>query len=128
MTDRGQALVELALVLPLLLTVAVGLAVLGELGVARLALEHAAAEGARAVALTNDDGEARTTVDAASAPLDARLVALTIAPPLADRPLDPRGTLVRVDLTFPLAVPLAFAGVPRLVVRAAAVRRIEWTP
>jgi len=51
--ERGQALVEFALVLPVLLVVALAIAELSTLGVARLALEHAAAEGARTAALTN---------------------------------------------------------------------------
>lgn len=124
----GQALVEFALVLPILLALALGLAVISELGVARLVLEHGAAEGARAVALTNDDARARTTVLAAVAPLDPQLVTVEIDPPFAQRPLDPRGTLVRVGLAYPLAVPLSFAGLSRLVLRGAAARRIEWTP
>ena len=124
----GQALVEFALVLPLLLALALGLAVMAELGVARLALEHAAAEGARAAALTNDDAQVRATVAAVVVPLDPRLVTLEIDPPFAQRPQDPRGTLVRVGLAYAHAVPLSFAGLSRLVLRGEAVRRIEWTP
>ena len=126
--DGGQALVELALVLPLLLALALGLAVLAELGVARLALEHAAAEGARAGALTNDDGQVRATVEAAVTPLDPGRVSVVVDPPGALRPVDPRGTLLRVRLAYALPVPLGFAGAPRLVVRGAAARRIEWMP
>ena len=126
--EGGQALVEFALVLPILLALAVGLVVISELGVARLALERGAAEGARAVALTNDDARARTTVLAAIAPLDPLLVTVEIDPPYVQRPLEPRGTLVRVALAYPLAVPLSFAGLSRLVLRGAAARRVEWTP
>lgn len=126
--DGGQALVELALVLPILLALALGLAVLAELGVARLALEHAAAEGARAGALTNDDGQVRATVEAAVTPLDPGRVSVVVDPTSALRPVDPRGTLLRVRLAYALPVPLGFAGAPRLVVRGAAARRIEWMP
>ena len=63
--ERAQALVEFALVLPILLVLALGIAELSELGIARLALTHAAAEGARAGALTNDDRLVRASIVAA---------------------------------------------------------------
>ena len=48
----GQALVEFALVLPLLLVFAFGILLMAEIGVARVTLEHAASEGARSPGLT----------------------------------------------------------------------------
>ena len=130
MSDDGQALVEFALVLPVLLVLALAIAQLAELGVARLALEHAAAEGARIGALTNDDELVRDSVVAAAAPLDARAIAVEIVPTEHEPPRsgEPRGSLLRVRLRYPLRAPLAFAGLPTLEVRAAAARRIEWTP
>ncbi|MBI3522429.1 MAG: pilus assembly protein [Chloroflexi bacterium] len=130
MSERGQALIEFALVLPLLLVLALGIVELTEIGIARLTLEHAAAEAARTGALTNDDLLIRETVSGATSPLDPAAVAVTIVPP-ADAPGrsgDPRGTLVRVDLGYDVAIPLAFAGLPRVHVRGSAARRIEWTP
>lgn len=126
--DRAQALVEFALVLPILLILAFAITELSELGVARLALEHAAAEGARAVALTNDDRIGRATVSAAAAPLDARDVDIAIEPPEAQRGSEPRGTIVFVRLRYAVAAPLSFVGLPAFVVRGAAARSIEWTP
>jgi Na+-transporting methylmalonyl-CoA/oxaloacetate decarboxylase gamma subunit len=127
-SDRAQALVEFALVLPVLLVVALAIAELSELGVARLALEHAAAEGARTAALTNDDRLARASVTAAAAPLDARNVDVVIDPPEAQRGSDPRGTLVLVRLRYAIAAPLSFIGLPALLVRGEAARLMEWTP
>lgn len=127
-SDRAQALIEFALVLPVLLVLAFAITELSELGVARLALEHAAAEGARAVALTNDDRLGRASVDAAAAPLDARDVDVVIDPPEAQRGSEPRGTLVYVRLRYAVAAPLSFIGLPALVVRGEAARSIEWTP
>lgn len=127
-SDRAQALIEFALVLPVLLVLAFAITELSELGVARLALEHAAAEGARAVALTNDDRLGRASVDAAAAPLDARDVDVVIDPPEAQRGSEPRGTLVFVRLRYAVAAPLSFIGLPALVVRGEAARSIEWTP
>jgi len=59
-----------------------------------LALEHAAAEGARTGALTNDDRLVRSSIAAAAAPLDAGKVDVVIDPPEAQRGSDPRGTLM----------------------------------
>lgn len=128
MEQAGQALVEFALVLPLLLFCAFAIVQLSELGVARLALAHAAAEGARIGALTNDDELVRDTVAAASAPLDAARIGIEIAPSADEPPRDgdPRGALLRVRLRYPL--PLRIGGLPALVVEGAAARRIEWTP
>ena len=128
MNDDGQALVEFALVLPILLLLAFAMVQLADLGVARLALEHAAAEGARTGALTNDDELIRDSVAAAANPLSPSQVEVEIVPSEADVPRsgDPRGSLIRVHLRYVLA--LAIPGLPPLEARASATRRIEWTP
>jgi len=126
--DRAQALVEFALVLPILLVLALGIAELSELGIARLALTHAAAEGARTGALTNDDRLVRGSVVAATAPLDPHRVDIEIEPPQAQRGSDPRGTLLFVRLRYAIAAPLSFIGLPAFVVRGDAARLMEWTP
>jgi Flp pilus assembly protein TadG len=128
MGERGQALVEFALVLPVVLLLALAIGELSELGVVRLALTHAAAEGARTVALTNDDRLARASIAAASAPLPAKAVEISIEPPAEHRGSDPRGTLVLVRLRYAIAAPLSFIGLPALVVHGEAARSMEWTP
>ncbi|HEY8786720.1 MAG TPA: TadE/TadG family type IV pilus assembly protein [Candidatus Limnocylindria bacterium] len=128
--QRGQAIVEFALVVPLLLVVIMGVVLVAEIGVARLALEHAAAEAARAGSLTNDDDLVRGTVAAAVAPLDASSVRVIIEPTENESPRSsaPRGSLLRVRLRYAIPVPLGFVGLPRLIIEGAAARRIEWTP
>jgi len=126
--QRGQALVELALVLPVLLVLALAIAEIAELGIARLALEQGAAEGARIGALTNDDELIRSSVAAAVAPLDPGKVGVTVDPAASDRGPEPRGGLLRVSLRYAIAAPLGFIGLPQFVVRGDAARRIEWTP
>jgi Flp pilus assembly protein TadG len=128
--ERGQAIVEFALVVPLLLVVVLGIALVSEIGVARLALVHAAAEAARTGSLTNDDELVRGTVAAAVAPLDASSVKVTIEPTQNESPRTstPRGSLLRVRLRYAIPVPLGFVGLPRLTVEGAAARRIEWSP
>ena len=128
--ERGQAIVEFALVLPLLLVVILGVVLVAEIGVARLALEHAAAEAARSGSLTNDDNLVLGTVAAAVAPLDPSSVKVIIEPTQHESPRSstPRGSLLRVRLRYAIPVPLGFVGLPRLVIEGAAARRIEWTP
>ena len=128
--ELGQAIVEFALVLPLLLVLILGVVLVAEVGVARLALEHAAAEAARTGALTNDDELVRKTAAAAVTPLDASLVKVIIEPTQVESPRSstPRGSLIRVRLRYALPVPLGFVGLPRLIVEGAAARRVEWTP
>jgi Flp pilus assembly protein TadG len=128
--DDGQAIVEFALVLPVLLATAFAMILVAELGVARLALQHATAEGARAGALTNDDEAIRQTLAAAVAPLPPDRIATAIQPPQSEAPrtVDPRGSLLTVRATYELPSPLAFIGLARLVVSASSTRRIEWTP
>jgi Flp pilus assembly protein TadG len=128
--ERGQAIVEFALVLPLLLLVILGVVLVAQIGVARLALEHAAAEGARTGSLTNDDDLVRATVSAAVTPLDPSLVKVIIEPTQSESPRSsvPRGSLLRVRLRYAIPVPLGFVGLPRLMIEGAAARRVEWAP
>ncbi len=128
--DDAQAIVEFALVLPVLLAAAFAIVIAADVGVARLALQHAVAEGARAGALTNDDELIRETLAAAAAPLAAERLTTAIQPPASDAPrnADPRGSLLTVRASYELPLPLAFVAIPRLVVTASATRRIEWTP
>lgn len=128
MRDDGQALVEFALVLPVLLVVAFAMVQLADLGVARLALVHAAAEGARIGALTNDDELIHDSVAAAAGPLDLRHLQVEIAPTQSEVPRtgDPRGSILHVRLRY--ALPLALPALPALAIDTVAARRIEWTP
>ena len=128
--EGGQAIVEFALVLPLLLVLILGVVLVAEIGVARLALEHAAAEAARTGSLTNDDELVRSTVAAAVAPLDAASVKVVIEPAQNESPRSstPRGSLLRVRLRYAIPIPLGLIGLPRLIVEGAAARRVEWTP
>jgi len=129
-SERGQAIVEFALVMPLLLVVILGILLIAEIGVARIALEHGAAEAARTGSLTNDDDLVRSTAAAAVTPLDASKVTVIIEPTRNDpsRSSAPRGSLLRVRLRYAIPVPLGFVGLPRLIVEGTAARRVEWTP
>ena len=129
-SDRGQALVEFALVLPMVCALLLAVLLVSEIGIARLALEHGAAEAARAGALTNDDSLVRGTVAASVGPLDAAKVHVLIDP-TQDRPPrsgDPRGSLLHVTLRYAIPMPLSFVGLSNVVIQGDAARRIEWSP
>lgn len=128
--ERGQAIVEFAVVLPVVVLMLLGILLVSEIGVARLALEHGAAEAARTGALTNDDQLVRSTAAASVGPLDPSRVAVLIEPTQAEPPRsgEPRGSLIRIRLRYAVAVPLGFVGLPKIVVEGTAARRIEWAP
>jgi hypothetical protein len=128
--DGGQALVEFALVLPVLMLATFAIILTAEIGVARLALQHATAEAARAGALTNDDEAIRSTLAAAVTPLAADRVVTAIEPAAGESPRngDPRGSLLTVRASYAIPMPLRFVGLPQLVVSASSARRMEWTP
>lgn len=58
--DRGQATVELALVLPIIVLILAGVVWVGQLMVTQLRLESAAREGARAAAVEPSAASARS--------------------------------------------------------------------
>ncbi len=122
--QRGQALVELALTLPVLLLLAALVLTLSLVSVARLATENAASEGARTLALTNDEARARAAIAASIAPLREAAVVVRIDP--TDPRARPRGTTVRVTVAYRVQVPFAFAGIDGLLVEGAAARRMEY--
>jgi hypothetical protein len=128
--DDGQALVEFALILPVLMLCAFAIMLTAEIGVARLALQHATAEAARAGALTNDDEAIRSTFAAAVVPLAPGRVVTAIEPAAGQPPRsgDPRGSLLTVRASYAIPMPLTFVGMRQLVVSASSARRIEWTP
>lgn len=59
--DRGQATVEFALVLPLLVVCIAGLVWVGNIVMLQIRLEHAAREGARAAAVEPDSASSAAT-------------------------------------------------------------------
>jgi Flp pilus assembly protein TadG len=122
--DRGQALVELALTLPILMLLAALVVTLSLVSVARLATENAASEGARTLALTNDEERAVGTARAAASPLRAESLDVRLNPERAAE--RPRGALVRVVVSYRLEVPFAFAGLTHVIVEGAAARRMEY--
>jgi len=122
--ERGQSLVELALTLPVLLLLVSVILTLSLAGIARLAVENAASEAARTLALTNDDERTVATAQAAAAPLRADALEIGIEP--LSQAARPRGTLVRVAVGYALPLPFGFAGFGGFRVEGQAARRMEY--
>ncbi|HEX9798461.1 MAG TPA: TadE/TadG family type IV pilus assembly protein [Anaerolineales bacterium] len=129
----GQALVEFAAVLPVLLLVTIGLINLGLLMAAQLELTQAAWEGARAGATILNpavgDAEIRGAIDGSLYLLDPSRLAVSIEPNQDEWPRtepwpEPRGHPIRVTLSYDY--PLYLPGTLQVQLQARAVSRIEY--
>ena len=104
--QRGQALVELALVVPVLLLLVLGIFEFGRLLNAYMTVQHAAREGARLGILGATDVEIETVVvSTAATTLDTTRLTVVISPPVSSRTSGVIMT-VSVTYTFEVIVPL----------------------
>ncbi|KXS40676.1 MAG: TadE family protein [Candidatus Frackibacter sp. T328-2] len=95
---RGQALVELALVLPVILLILFGIVEFGRVFHAYLVITNAAREGAREGAISNSDSQIQSTVETAVDPsLDLNNLNINISPSQANRS---RGDSVKVEVKY----------------------------
>jgi len=129
----GQSVVELAITLPLLLVLMLGLVNLGILMHAQIVLTNAAWEGARAGATIIDpvhgDEEIIGAVQRSLSGLDASRVTIDIDPEQDESPRDqpgpmPRGQPLTIGLEYRLKMSLPV--VVEVPVRARAVSRMEY--
>ena len=113
--DRGQATVELALALPLLCTLLLGVVQVAVIARDRLAVQLAAREAARAAVVTTDHDRA----------VAAARSAVALAPLVVT--IDEHGGQVRATVTYvdPTDVPLIGALLPDISVQAAVVMAVE---
>lgn len=118
--DGGQASVELALVLPLVLLLLLGMVQLGLLVRDQILVVHAAREAAREAAVDPAPDAPRRAAAASSALDGARL---TVNSSGRSGP----GSRVRVDVAYraPTAVPLIGPALGDLTLRATATMRVE---
>ncbi|OGS70228.1 MAG: hypothetical protein A2Y96_00535 [Firmicutes bacterium RBG_13_65_8] len=102
---RGQALVELALVIPVLLALVLGIVEFGRLFSAYMTIQHAAREGARLGVLGATDAEILSRVYANSPTLDLAQLSVTVSPGFTLR--TPGSILtVSVAYSFQVMVPI----------------------
>lgn len=78
--NRGQALVEFALMLPILLLLVVGVMEFGLIINQYMVVAEAAREGARSAALGGSNATVTTVVRAAASQIDGSQLTITIAP------------------------------------------------
>lgn len=102
---RGQAVLELALILPLLLLLLFGIVESGRLGNAYLAVTHAARHGVRYGAVGASDHEIAERVRAAASPLAGGNVTVQVSP--AQRRA---GQDITVTVNYPLRLYMPLAG------------------
>lgn len=104
-SQRGQAMVELALVLPILLMLFMGIVEFGRIFGAYMIISNLSREGARYGVVGHDDTQIQNLIISQKAWLDESKLTITIAPLYAQR--DKGDTLgVTVDYPVELIVPV----------------------
>lgn len=122
--ERGAAAVEFAIIALLLITLLVGVAEFSRLWFVQASLAAAARDGAREMAVKNDEGDARDAFDAVFVPLGAGTLDVVISPATGGCAPDGRATVVATyeayfmtglfpDPPFPNPVILQGTGVMR---------------
>jgi Flp pilus assembly protein TadG len=104
--QKGQALVEFALVLPLILLLLLGIVELGRVSNAYLVVIHAARHGARHAAVGATNAEIISSVNQASLPLNPGKLIISILPEQGRL----AGSDVRVVVSYPLRLITPLAG------------------
>lgn len=98
---RGQALVELALIVPVLLLLVLGVVVFGRLFNAYMTIQHAAREGARLGILGASDAEITNRVLDNVVSLNPAQVSVGISPAPGSRT---SGTILTVQVSYDFTV------------------------
>lgn len=98
--EKGQATVELALSLIVLILILFAIIDFGRIFHAYLTLEHAGREGARIASLGGNDLEVVEQVRNSATSLNTNELGIAITPPIESRT---RGTYVTVQLSYPIS-------------------------
>ncbi|MHB1125752.1 MAG: TadE/TadG family type IV pilus assembly protein [Bacillota bacterium] len=104
--EGGQALVELALILPVLIILLFGVIEFGRIFQAYLTVTYAAREGARAGATGQPDSAVAQIVSEASTGLDTSILQVAVSPTGSRVPGDP----LTVSVVYPITVRGPFLG------------------
>jgi len=105
--ERGAAMVELAIVLPVLLLLVFGIIEMGRLYNAQVTLTHAAREGIRYYAIHHDPvGAENTAIIAASSNFDTAPMNIALSP---TPDCDP-GLPTTMTITYPFSMRIPFIG------------------
>lgn len=108
--ERGASAVEFALILPLLLSLVLGIAEFGHGFQVQGTLSAAAREGVRVMALQNDPAAARDAVHAATSMLDPALSDAQMDFEPDSCPQSGGSQLVTLTVTYPMPLMTGFFG------------------
>ncbi|WKZ82600.1 MAG: pilus assembly protein [Acidimicrobiia bacterium] len=114
--DEGAALVEFALVLPLLVMLTFGIIEFGRAYNAQITLTHASREGVRVLAITGDAGQAALAARNAAPNLDPGLISISTGACNEGEPTS-------VEASYPHAISIPFFGDRTMTLRSSAVMR-----
>jgi Flp pilus assembly protein TadG len=124
-SERGQATVELAISLTLLVIILFTIIDFGRIFHAYLTLNHASREAARTASLGATDTTITQTAKNSAPSLDPNLIKVEISPSISSRT---RGVYVTAALSYPISfsIPLLKELIPgSLEVKAKTVMRVE---
>lgn len=127
-STRGQAVLELALVLPILLLLVFGIVEFGRIFNASLIITQAAREGARVGVVGGIDTEIEDTVRGIAAVLDGARLQVRTEPPELPGGTRTRGESLRVEVDYsvPLIAPVISEIIPNpYPLQASATMRVE---
>jgi Flp pilus assembly protein TadG len=108
--ERGASAVEFGLIIPILLILVLGIVEFGHAFQVQGTLSAAAREGARAMALRNDQSQAKAAVEAAAAALNPDVTAAQISISPAACPAGTSTTNVRLTIHYPMPFLTHFFG------------------
>jgi len=123
--EHGQALVEMALVLPLFFLLLFGVIEMGRVGYAYITVSNAARAGGRVATIGAADSEITSSVQNAATSLDPASLTINITP---NQALRHSGQAVTLQVTYPvqLIIPLISNIIPNpVVVSASIIMRLE---
>ncbi len=98
--EKGAAMVEFAIILPVLLLLVFGIIEFGRAYNNQLTLTHAAREGVRTYAITQDAAQGEATAKLAATTLDPALMTFTTTPCVIGTP-----TSMQIEYPFQLFIP-----------------------
>jgi len=123
-SQKGQAMVELALVLPVLFMLLLGIVDFGRVYHTNLVVMHSARQASREAGLGRSDAEIIDMARRTAMGLNTSNLTVTVSPPFSARSI---GTIVTVTVSYPINMlnPLLGAVLPRnfVLVGRVAVRR-----
>lgn len=123
--EQGQALVEMALVLPLFFLLLFGVIEMGRVGYAYITVSNAAQAGGRTATIGGTDLDINSSIKNAATSLDPASLTINITPMEAQRQ---SGQAVTVQVTYPvqLIIPIISNVIPNpVVVSASITMRLE---